>query len=1073
MKHNELALWARGAALAVLGTAALAVAAAEPAQATRDRRLFVGQHAELARLLSPSDDAVVTGRRLRATVRVSPSARRFRVWLDGRDVTARFRRSGGGRRVARLTAPRRRGHHYLVVRTADGRGRRDFEEARFSVVRRRHSLLTVSAPGALAADPGATRGPLGVTLRLARDVDRVVLRLNGHPVRFGHVAGRLGLRLSADEGLRFGRNRLHVRAHRETGHWDVEHRVIVVPRSHPLAAAGRDRTVRGRGAALLDATGSLPAGRGRDLDYRWTVLRRPEGSRPRLSSAGGVRPRLRFDRPGRYRVAVTVREGARRSRDVMAVVDQPDYPPIGAAFDTGASVGSRPAIRIGTQTHRFNDIVPYMLVLDRRTLEVVDDDYLPETNWYPAYMSKLGPLASRAAQERTQYLAMVVVRPPDKDYPFGYSRIDRLTWDPAHPISDDGGLENNGHSRGGAISGYLQLDNQGYYTPVRTPFQVFRTGTRPGRVSPVAAFVTVGNTTEARCEADPKSPTFMVLPYTRDGLDEDIGLPTGWCYHVNGGSQSQDQSQQEAMAKNLQTMRDHGDLVFIQSIGNPRPTTPSWGKIAAAIESLGGSATVFNELDGSGPYALVGCKGCEWPQVIESSFPETHTKGDGYVAGTLGLDDHSLWTPLVGDGQAALDYSLLPITYQPPSPWPVMDTAGRQAAYAWIWDRAKHDPGCGGCDVFRDPPQDRQDWCQPVDDLRATYCSDTAPLGSLANWLSSLQSPGGTAPNGDAFSGQDFKDVKIELVNELGHRETVRNVFTLLQRPLERSGANTLEPRDIADQIKASLIQQPSDADRVAATLGGVLVGGLEVLSSFPEFEELEPLAAITSVSYEAAGELADDENGEPALDIDVAARDIGYEMTNRLDETRSALDRIEEIILSDGAKLTAVATRYAGNKQQADDLVPKLKLATTQWLWQELLPRAWGLFKFAPPPPGKRVNDLTCPTIIWEHPWEDQSDGMSFHPVTGFNADMSWQREWWAQGNIQDIYGGSFTTPGGSMYDHFFDPPASETDFTRPGMDKNWFFRRAKGWRFVSDWVADGQRPNGGSCWYSYPWGG
>ena len=39
--------------------------------------------------------------------------------------------------------------------------------------------------------------------------------------------------------------------------------------------------------------------------------------------------------------------------------------------------------------------------------------------------------------------------------------------------------------------------------------------------------------------------------------------------------------------------------------------------------------------------------------------------------------------------------------------------------------------------------------------------------------------------------------------------------------------------------------------------------------------------------------------------------------------------------------------------------LVPKLNRATQQWLWQRLLPRAWGLWKFAQPPAGLRVNDL------------------------------------------------------------------------------------------------------------------
>jgi hypothetical protein len=1096
MKQTGPARFARHAALVVLGIAGLAVpagAAAPPAQADRttpDRRLLVGPRVQLARILSPSDSGLVSGRAVRARVRVSSRVRLFGAWLDGEDVTARFRRAGGGRRVARIAAPPplRPGVHHLVVRTAGGRGRRDFDEARFIVVRRRPSLLRLTASRRVAAGGRATRGPLPVTLRLARGVDRAVLRLNRRRVNLGPVAGRLRVRLSADDGLRFGRNRLRVRAHREAGEWDVERRLIVVPRSHPLAAAGRDRTVRGRGSIRLDATGSLPTGRGTDLNYRWTVLR-PEGAQARLSSARSARPRLRVDRPGRYRMAVTVSEGGRGARDEMTVVGQPNYPPIGAAFDTAASVDGVPiAIRIGTQTYTYAYGFPYLLVLDRRTLEAVDEERLPGgAPGYQAYQDKLAELAGRAAQQRTQYLAILRVAEgaggggfPDD----GYTRIDRLTWDPAHPTSDAGSLENDGGRPStpaglglpGQMTGYLQLDTQGYYTPVQTPFQAFRTGQRPGQVNPVAAFVTVGDATEARCEADPNSPAFLVLPFRRDHLAEDIDLPVDWCYHVNGGSRTEDQNQQERMASGLQKIHDAGDLVFIQSIGNPRPTTPSWGKIAAAIESLGGSAQIFNTLDGSGPYALVGCNGCEWPQAIESSYPETRTEGDGSLAGTLGLDEHSRWTPLVGDGRAALDYGLLRVAYQPPSPWPYMDTPGRRAAYAWIWDRAKNDRKCGGCDVFANPPNDRSDWCQRVDDLRASYCSDTAPLDKLQIWLQTLESSGGRAPSGDTFTGEDFDEVQTELLNELGHRDVVRSVIDLIKGPLELSGANTLEPRDIADAIKASLIQQPSEADRITATVADLLVGGLNAISGIAP-PEAKPVAALTTVMYGAASKLADDQSGQPAFDIGVVATDIGYQMATRLDETRVTLDRIKEIILSDAAKLTAVATGYAANQDQVDALVPQLKLGTTQWLWQELLPRAWGLFKLAYPPPGKRINDLNCPVIIPYYPWGDQSDGMSYTPVTGFNDDLSPQREWWAQGNITNIYSSGpevsghvdFKPPGGSLYDHFFDQPASYTDIKRPGLDKIWFFRRAQDWRFTYDWVKDGPPPSptGSFCHY------
>src|SRR5919109_4587806 len=95
----------------------------------------------VARIQAPRADALVSGGSFEARIRVRRSARRVRVWLSGREVTKRFRRSGD-LRVARLPAALAGpGLAVLTVRARDGRGRHDFDEQGFVVGRRTPSLV--------------------------------------------------------------------------------------------------------------------------------------------------------------------------------------------------------------------------------------------------------------------------------------------------------------------------------------------------------------------------------------------------------------------------------------------------------------------------------------------------------------------------------------------------------------------------------------------------------------------------------------------------------------------------------------------------------------------------------------------------------------------------------------------------------------------------------------------------------------------------------------------------------------------------------------------------------------------
>jgi hypothetical protein len=1091
-----------------------------------DQRLFSGRLTRLVRVVSPRAGALVTRRTVRVRVRVSSRARLFGAWLDGTDVTPRFGRGRRGLRTASLGRRRglRPGVHHLVIRAAVAGGkRRDFAPVRFVVARRRPALLSlrgVRRPLTSAARAMRAAGAVGVRLRLARRADHVGLRLNGRRVRRWRALGaEVTLGLSPDDGLRYGRNVLNVTAHREQGGWDRERRVLVVRRTRPLAAAGADRRVRVRVPVRLDARRSRPARRGTRLGFRWRIVSRPRGSRARLSSLAGVRPRLRADKPGRYRVRLLVRERERRraprsastgrvggtGSDVVTVVATPDYPPIGAPFDTFFTVGSpatEAGIQVGSTRYELPTFVPLMVVLDRQTLSPVAQKTLPSgTNAaYAAFQQELSTLAQQAAQQNTHYLSILLV-PPGAGGGFwsdnGFTRIDRLTWDRANPTTAAGLLRNNGGrvptAKGlgvpGEMVGYLQLDNHGLFTPVQTPFLTFRTGQRATDSGGTEAYFTIGETTYAPpCPDGVKAgqAAFAVLALDPDSLQPDADS-TG-CFVVNQGNAYIDRSEQIRLNTALGRAHDAGDLVFVQSVGNPKPTfctaeacppeTPVWSAIADQINNLGGTNDIFNRLDGSGPYALVGCLGCGYPQALESSYPETRTNGDGSLSGTLGLDQNSFWKPVVSDGGGGgYDFSMLPLVYQPASPWPQMDTVGHRAAYGWIWSHAKSDDTNGAYKQLQSPDTS---WCQQIDDFRAAYCDATIPWAALQAWVQGLKDEdvaksGGTY-NGDSFTAQDFADVRTELIHELADRETVETKIALLKDPLKESnGDNQLAPNDIGHQIALSLQRNPSGSVDDNAALTTLLTTALALLSLAPD--PLGPIAGVASAILAAAGQAADDSNGQPALDIEVAAEDLGAQMATRMDSTVAELDRLGDVILSDPAKLDQFANHTPGlNATLMDRLVPKLNRATQQWLWQQLLPRAWGLWKFAQPPAGLRVNDLYCTGAGGE--WQKQSkfwalsDGATWNPLVGFAQDRSPVRQVWAPANSQDIHDANFLTPGGSLYDNFWNVPANDHDITHPGLNRAWFFRRAEGtWQWTVNKVADGQNPSpapsGGICRY------
>jgi hypothetical protein len=327
-------------ALAVAALAAsVAIALMPPPQASAR-----GVARDVVSVLTPGSDGLAARSRATVRIRLAPGARLRRVTLDGRNVTGRFRRMGSRLFKAHLMGLTR-GSNHLWVSARIRRGQDGYAVRRF-YAGSRPSPRFLSVAG-VSRRVGAR--PLRVRVRARSRPVRTVVRLNGRRVEHAFVRrarARLAPVVSASHGLRFGRNRLKVVAWHRNGTYDVERRSFVVHRTRPLAAAGIDRMGRARSPLRLDGTRSRPRRAGTPLAFSWRIVAKPRGSRARLLRPSSVRPVLRPDRPGRYRLRLTVSERQRRGQASAAAV-------VGASDSVTATV--QPAwdpARTGTWTSR-------------------------------------------------------------------------------------------------------------------------------------------------------------------------------------------------------------------------------------------------------------------------------------------------------------------------------------------------------------------------------------------------------------------------------------------------------------------------------------------------------------------------------------------------------------------------------------------------------------------------------------------------------------------------------------------------------------------------------------------------
>lgn len=330
---------------------------------------------------SPRPHAPLPSGKVGISLRESGTVKGLRVRVDGKDITSRLR----GTRSLTGTVDAKTGWHRVEASWRDAKGKRRRVGRDFVTGRRTPGLVRV------VSAPKRSAGLLRLRVKLARGVTNAVVLVNGKRTELpstGGIPSTLKVELGTRHGVRFGLNRVVIAAqHPHKRQYDSEQLTMRVARTQPLGA-GVDRIhAIAKRPMRIDGRVAVPSRRGAGVTYRWRVVAKPKHAKVVLSNATTPRPRVTADRPGRYRLAVTVTE--RRARagkasaaqtgpsttQVVTMMNAPAPAPSTGLWLQGATAQGIPngsgiaALSLGGTVYQQADQQgPMLLALDARTL---------------------------------------------------------------------------------------------------------------------------------------------------------------------------------------------------------------------------------------------------------------------------------------------------------------------------------------------------------------------------------------------------------------------------------------------------------------------------------------------------------------------------------------------------------------------------------------------------------------------------------------------------------------------------------------------------------------------------------
>ncbi|MCE3267577.1 MAG: hypothetical protein K0S15_2286 [Solirubrobacterales bacterium] len=1123
--------------------------------------MTVAEPGKNAKILSPPLDALRAGGKARVAIRVGPD-RTWRVRVTdrerGAEVSDEFHRVRPRVWEARLGRSQglQEGANRIWLLTRRGSGDWKATGRRFVFGIDERDLVRLHGPRGRTT---ATRARIRIESR--KEPEHLQVSLNGkrvegelHKPREGDHRGAL----SASHGLRYGENHLTVRAYHPDGGFEVERLAFEVARRHPLAAAGRDRHLIEGHALRLNGMRSRATEELKRLRYRWRVARSPLGSKPRLRHAHRPRPLLRTDVHGTYRLRLTVTQsgsgkahakaapGGQSSTDEVTVAAQVDAPPIGVPIQTladprgtptvcppsQAPSSDGPGVVVGDQFYRAAGDEPIqLLVLNTATLEC-----LQSTGWdqTPTSLGQLlktvqglttdpaktvaitssgTQIAQTALATVNNTLKLVGAEPLSAsavDEPFSVigsldgklgtatanPGLDAQT-NPASPGWPSGrGLDLNP----GALLGFMTLSAEGstysFVSPEHVPFTTRDPDTGGPCVEPLDQTACAGYTLEP-----PATGGFALLEL--DAGTASGGTASVWPTNGTG----EDLQAQQAFAQRLaQDAADPKTIVLIQSIGRPAATTPAWSLyskgeltgIAAQIVKLGGTADVFNRLDGTISYSLVGGAGIQGPTAemasglpvpcIESAtWPECQgqkigdvvmhaTRSPSQLTGLLAKNNNSTYQAIVGgvsgdatnpDDVTGFNHALLQVAYQDPEPggWPF---ANETDALKYVAQNVVCEKAC----TLDDPRQ------AYYDNAFSSWGDKVNAVASLCYpWDADCNPPRGYKPPSPqpTFDSTIFTQLKGQLAKEFKYVSAVQG---FLGAPGSIAGS-TLQKIYAADspQIDIPAIQNQienvstSSDDQAASEAWQIMavaasVAG-ELLTPAAEEGEIDALGLLSD-GYWLGAAIAPGGEGAGAFSaLETEAAQLGHTLATQLQDQAEQLGVVGQIIVSDWGKLSAVGGPLQQPVAPAWDIneaaaLDSLKLSTTQQIYAALMPAVYEAYQLESA--GGRGSNATgtdpwhyrqgrCDenVVAYGEPFNYDESGHSeprtgafpmVYDIGGTQSSPKRTAHWWAWGTGRLYTEGSpprpqpdFHVPSANLTDPLFAPlNGSNSNWGSPG---------------------------------------
>lgn len=948
--------------------------------------------------------------------------------------------------------------------------------------------------------PDRAGGAIRIQVRILRDLDHLSLKVNGRRPRISLPVTKrrhLKLHLDATKGVRFGRNRIVVRAFRGKRRQTVR-RMTRVRTDAPLVGVRIPRHARQHDRVKLDARATRARGKGK-LRYRWRIVAAPRRARARLTGSRHARPHLRGSHQGRYLLALTVshrRPGGTRtsaaggcpvtgsaktppSKPIDPPVSLPDGRPIASTPlamlpDPGSNltvtspapkpkrlpvdrVKARPRSAAGCTTQYVAvdmdpAIGPMGVAFDSRAQVGGQTGMRVGANFYPAptgqayavfvdanTLEELGTTLVPPGQNAENWAELMSV-----SYVVDHQVLILLTG-PGFTLvkgsteSDDTAISNEGLTEGAGGAPLAEGQIQGWLQP---SIPIDSTDDSYRLISPDRAPVVSGQGSgQANTMTIGAEQYEATLPAGTDaGFHVVVTDPalrpilgTPAFFSTNTGDLQLDAQQQGALA----------DL-----LSRANGTSAS----TVVMQSIGHpTATTSNSLAIGQQVERLG--GSEWMFLSLNGQHGYSLIGNPPALGAAtnaepAAEATSQWTRhgkdyLEGllkrrhDGayQATLSDSVGGLDYS------LQEISFQQPSLWPETDTAgKRAAGVWVAEQLGYPTEGPGlCYSTPRPDVRAQYCNDSLAIGSTQRKLAKL-----TYPEVPEFTVEDLTAVIGQFSTELDDVGNVRLAIANMQKPyLVTTGTTAVNADEVAVKVISS-IPEPADYP-LSAHLGL----SSAVLYAASEIPAVGTVFGVAASALDIASDLTE-QNGEPSpnWDIEVAAANAGTNIDARLQGTYVALESYEDILVSDAAKLADASNQAAGpwgqdSETLAEDLA-LLQLGVEQWLYTAIVPAAYDLVEIPGADPSNAGQQVHC---IWSsapeqwRPWLKADPRSLFFPLNDWAGNGPVPAQMMAM-----LHGGTGSTRSHSVGQVLADEMFGDPINGNAGLVAPWFYDRT-GW--------------------------